>query len=72
MDLQVSKKGTGEPLVDQDAAMLGIVDELHDVECAVIALNQVGLCAAAHLADEFLSAHGHRAEIYFTRVRKSG
>src|SRR5208283_3408478 len=38
-DLQVAEERISQPLIDQDAAVLGIVQELDDIELAVITLN---------------------------------
>jgi hypothetical protein len=60
VDLEVAKEDAGDPLVDQDAAVLRIIAEFDDVEVAVLSLNEVGLRAAAHLADKTLCRDGHR------------
>ena len=57
-DLQVLQEDRGNQFVDQDAAVLGVVPELDDVEVAVIRFQQVGLSPAAHLAD--MPAGGER------------
>ena len=50
-DLEVIEQHAGEQLVDQDAAVLGIVAKLDDVPVAVIRLQQMGLGASSHFAD---------------------
>jgi len=57
-NLQVLQEDRGYQFVDQDAAVLGIILELDDVEVAVIRFQQVGLGPAAHFAD--MPAGGQR------------
>lgn len=51
VDLQITKKGAGQPLVHQNAAMLRVIKELYNVECAVFGFDQMGLRSPPHLAD---------------------
>jgi hypothetical protein len=62
-DLQVVEEGGGDPFVDQNPAMLGIIAELDDLEVAVIALEQVGLRTAAHFPDQAPGVDGHGGQV---------
>jgi hypothetical protein len=68
--LQVSQERTSQPLVDQNAAMLGIVGEFNDIECPVFRLDKVGLCPASHLADQGAGAKGHSLEAMAKSLEK--
>jgi len=51
-DLQVLDQARRDPLVDQDAQVLGIFAEFGDVKMAVAGFEQVGLRAAAHVSQK--------------------
>ena len=61
-DFQIAEQGGAERLVDQDAAVLGIVAELDDVPFAVVGLQQVGLGASTHFSHVPDGGEGHRKE----------
>jgi hypothetical protein len=62
-DLQVVEEGGGDPFVDQNAPVLRIIEELDDVEVAIVAFEQVGLRSAAHFPDEAGGVDGHGWEV---------
>jgi len=51
-DLEIAEELRAEPLVDEDAAVLGVVLKLDDVAMAVVGLQQMSLGASAHAAEE--------------------
>jgi len=59
-DLQVGENGGGQELVDEDAAVLGVILKLDDVEVAVVGFEQMGLGAAAHFADKAAGVYRHK------------
>jgi hypothetical protein len=61
-NLQVAQEDTGDPFVDQDAPVLRVIAELHDVEMAVLGLYEVRLRAAAHFPNESVGLDGHRRD----------
>ena len=52
MDLQIAQKDARETFVDQNTAMLWVIDEFHNVETAVGAFNEMGLRSASQFADQ--------------------
>jgi hypothetical protein len=62
-DLQVIEEGGGDPFVDQYPPVLRIIEELDDVEVAIVAFEQVGLRATAHFPDEAGGVDGHGWEM---------
>src|SRR3954469_15418832 len=63
-DLQVAQKDRGDQLVNQDPAMLRVVEELDDVKATVIPLDQVSLSASAHFSNMPASVYRHRTGEY--------
>ena len=61
-DLQIAEQSGTERLVDQNAAVLGVVAELDDIPLTVVGLQQMGLGAAAHFSDVPDRSEGHRKE----------
>ena len=61
-DLQVMEEGGGQPFIDQNPAMLGIIAELDDVEVAIVAFEEVGLRSTAHFSDQTPGVDGHRSK----------
>lgn len=59
MDLQIPQERVREPLVNQNAAVLWVINEFDDVELAVVCLNEVGLRPAPHLANQSTGAERH-------------
>jgi hypothetical protein len=59
MDLEIAQEGAGEPFVDQNSAVLGIVREFNDVQLAVVRLDEVRLRPSPHLANQDPGAEGH-------------
>jgi hypothetical protein len=53
------EEDSGNPLIDQDTAMLGVLFALDDVMVVVLGDNEVGLCSAAHLTDPLTGGKGH-------------
>jgi len=49
----------GQPLVHQNAPVLRIIFELHDIETAVVCFNKMGLGAATHLPEETAGVDWH-------------
>ena len=58
-DLQVLDEAGRDPLVDENAQVLGILAELGDIEIAVAGFEQVGLRAAAHVPEKASGKNGH-------------
>jgi hypothetical protein len=58
-DLQVTKELGADPFIDQNTAMLRIVDEFHYIETAVVALKKMGLGSAAHFANQPAGVYRH-------------
>jgi hypothetical protein len=69
VNLQITQEFAGQPFIDENSPVLGIVNELYDVELSIISLYQVSLSAAAHLPDESMSANRHRSRVL---MRESG
>ena len=51
-NLQESQKNSGDPFIDQDPAVLGVLKELDHPKAAVIRFEQVGLRSPAHFSDQ--------------------
>ena len=62
MNLKIAEEFTGEPFIDQNAAMLRVIAELDDIEVLVFAFYEMGLSAPTHFSDQAMSANGHRQE----------
>ncbi len=59
-DLQVIQKSRSDPFIDQNAAMLRIIEKLDHVEVAVVAFQQMRLRAPAHLPDQACGFDQHQ------------
>ncbi len=59
VDLQIAKKGVGQPLVYQNAAVLRVVSELDHIVFAVFARDQVRLRSSAHFSYQVAGADRH-------------
>ena len=60
-DAEIGEDAAGDPFVDEDAAMLGVLEELDDVPAAVVGFEEVGLGSAAHATEESASLEWHSA-----------
>ncbi len=58
--LEIFQKYGCNPLVYQNAAMLRIIAELNYVKVPVVALQQMGLSAAAHFSNQACRVDRHR------------
>ena len=58
-DSQVAQEDGGDPFVDQNPAVLGIVEELDHVGMPVRGFDQMCLRAPAHLPDQAARVDGH-------------
>jgi hypothetical protein len=61
-NLQIIQKDGRDPLVHQNAAVLRIIAELHDVKVPVVALQQVRLRPTAHFPDQPSGVDRHRQD----------
>ena len=61
-DMKELQKSGGNPFVHQNPPVLRVIDKLDDVESPIIALQQVRLGAAAHLADQAPGINRHGCE----------
>ena len=61
-NLEVVQQRGGEPLIHQDAAMLGIIAKLDDIPMAVIRLEQMRLSASSHFSHMPDGRKRHREE----------
>jgi hypothetical protein len=59
-NLHVLQEDRRYQFIDQDAAVLGVVAELDDIEVAVVGFQEVGLSPAAHFADMPAGGERHR------------
>jgi hypothetical protein len=57
--LEVIQENGGDPFINQNAPMLGIIEKFDDVEVAVGTLQQMGLRPSAHLPDQAYGFNGH-------------
>ena len=61
-DFQEIQENRSDPFIDQNAAMLRIIEEFDDVEMTVVAFEQMRLSAAAHLPDQACGLNQHSGE----------
>ena len=53
------KNFTGDPLIHENSAVLGVILELDDVVVAIVGFQQMRLGAASHLPDEAAGVYRH-------------
>jgi hypothetical protein len=56
---KVSEEDGGDIFVDEDAPVLGIIEELDDVRAAILGFEHVGLRATTHFSEETAGAERH-------------
>jgi hypothetical protein len=62
-DTEVIQKNRRDPLVDEDSAVLRVIDELNHVAMTIGGFEQMSLRATAHLTNQTAGVSWHRGSM---------